>query len=160
MRNMLIVGSLVFLFSFNYFMIDNHLEERLKDTNLSSGNITYHIDDTIFQVVSTEPGTYLVPKGSILGKDDVDHISYTYTIELDNESILDEQSIDIVLVFGNAPTETINDLFDTEYIVSINEDSTEAIITTNIYLKEIQTKEDYELLTNQELQLSMEIYMN
>ncbi|MFW5841804.1 MAG: hypothetical protein ACOCU2_00805 [Bacillota bacterium] len=160
MRNMLAIVALIFLFIFNYFIVINHIEERHEDTEIAVYKTVYEKDDTIYQVVSTDPGKHLVPKGSILGANDIDHINYSYTINIENHTDFNEDTIDIALISDVSPTVNVNHLFDTEIEVSIDDGATQAVITVSVYLNAIETQEDYEILTSQAINLSMELDIN
>ncbi len=160
MKNMLTTVALIFLFIFNYFMVTNHIEERYKDTEIAVYKDVYEADDTIYQVVSTEPGTYLVPKGSVLGANDIDHITYTYIINIDDYTDFNEDTIDVALISDVSPTVNVNHLFDTDITVTIDEGASQAEITVSVYINAIETQEDYKLLTSQAVNLSMELDLN
>jgi hypothetical protein len=160
MKNTLTIVALIFLFIFNYFMVTNHIEERHEDTEIAVYKTIYEKNDTIYQVISTEPGTYLVPRGSVLGVHDIDHITYTYTVNIDDYTDFDNNTIDIALISDTNPAINIDHLFDTDVHVDIDERASQATITVSVYLNTIETQEDYKLLTRQALNLSMELDLN
>ena len=132
MRQLFVSFFVFFLLLFGtHFVYQNWLEN---DSNLQlSDSVAYSHSSKILKL-SAPSGKRLVPVGAVLGQNDVNHVVYTYSVDLEEGTTLEVLLTNVTMKNATDTFENVEGMLLYEYdIEMIN--SLEAIVTITVSLK-------------------------